>query len=106
MESALKSHELQWPSHIVNFNDNESCQLRTAMCCFTKAQDSNTGAVSDIQDSLVDPNSDVCMVHLDRSPQAGHTKTGKTYYSDGRNVEDETKDAYYFYSILVMFSIK
>ena len=95
---ATSSQKLQWPSHIVNFDDNNSCQLRTAMCCFTKAQDPSTGLVSNIQDSpgtlKFSPNADVCMVHLDRSPQAGHVKNGKTYYSDGSNVEDETKDAY------------
>ena len=95
---ALSSQKLQWPSHIVNFDDSESCQLRTAMCCFTKAQDASTGVVSNINDfpGTLDfnANADVCLVHLDRSPQAGHTKKGKTYYSDGRKVVDETKDAY------------
>lgn len=87
---AISSQQLAWPSYIVNFDDFDSCQLRTAMCCFTKSQDPLTGIVSNIQD----PNADVCTVHLDRSPQAGHVTTGKTYYSDGRNVEAETKDAY------------
>lgn len=97
--SALSSKQLSWPSHIVNFDDSDSCQLRTAMCCFTKAQDPSTGVVSNINDATafqnaIQPNADVCTVHLDRSPQAGHVTNGKTYYSDGRSVEDETKDAY------------
>lgn len=93
---ALSSQKLQWPSHIVNFDDTGSCQLRTAMCCFTKVQDPSNGLVSNIQETpfSLSPNADVCMVHLDRSPQAGHVKNGKTYYSDGRSVEEETKDAY------------
>jgi len=93
----LKLQELEWPSYHVNFDDTNSCQLQTAMCCFTKAQDPNTGVVSNINHvagSEDVANADVCMVHLDRSPQAGHVKNGKTYYSDGRSVEDNTKHAY------------
>ena len=97
--SALSSKQLSWPSYIVNFDDADSCQLRTAMCCFTKAQDPSTGVVSNINDATafqnaIQPNVDVCTVHLDCSPQAGHVTNGKTYYLDGRSGEDETKDAY------------
>jgi len=92
---AISSQQLAWPSYIANFDDVDSCQLRTAMCCFTKAQDPSTGMVSNIQDNLgISPNADVCTIHLDRSPHAGHVTTGKTYYSSGKNIEEETEDAY------------
>ena len=100
VEGALSTQQLQWPSHIVNFDDSTSCQLRSAMCCFTKRQNPSTGVVSNINDvpswaaPNIVPNADVCMVHLDRSPQAGHVKTGRTFYSDGRDVEQRTKDAF------------
>ena len=52
--SALSSKQLSWPSHIVNFDDTGSCQLRTPsmMCCFTKAQDPSTGIVSNIYNAV------------------------------------------------------
>jgi len=95
VSDALASQQLAWPSYIVNFDDTNSCQLRTAMCCFTKAHKTESQTVHNINDVFPSiPNADVCMVDLSNSPQAGHVKNGKTYYSDGRKVAEETNDAY------------
>lgn len=101
VSNTLESQPLQWPSHIVNFDDVESCELRTVTCCWTNARDGASGDVVNISaasssgtGTTPQPNSDVCMVHMDHSPQAAHVKNGKSFYSDGRSVDEETNDAY------------
>jgi len=90
VSDAVSGKAVEWPSYITNF---DNCDMRAAMCCFTKVQDPDTGLVSS-GDPTTDKNSDVCLVHLDRSPQAGHVTNGKTFYSDGRNFDAAVDDAY------------
>jgi len=85
-DNVLTKEGITFPEYLHNFNTEESCDSNAAMCCWvadsTVAGDGTCTDTEGCQDGEPMDNTDICLVDIENSPLASHTKSGIAIYID------------------------